>query len=74
MLSDWNILSEDLQLVLSRDALSVASAIIADQAETLAQEMETGTISDHGGANALRLLAALVRTHEPAQEGPVGHA
>lgn len=74
MLSDWNILSDDLQLLLSRDALCRAAEIIAEQAETLAQEIEFGTISDFGGANALRLLAALVRENEAERGHQFGHA
>jgi hypothetical protein len=61
MLSDWNLLSEDLQLVLAREALLRAAENIAGQAETLAQEMECGSLEDRGGPDALRLFAAVVR-------------
>lgn len=61
MLADWNMLSEDLQLVLSREALRRASDMIAEQAEALAREMECGVLVDRGGPDALRLLAAVVR-------------
>ena len=64
MLSDWNCLSDDLQLTLSREALRWASRSAADQAETLASEMESGFISDRGGPDALRLLAAIIRIAE----------
>jgi len=73
MLCDWNILSDDLQLVLSREALRRAAEIIAGQAETLAGEMETGYVRDLGGPDALRLLAGLVRVNGAAL-GPVGNA
>lgn len=74
MLSDWNLLSEELQLVLSREALRRAAEIIADQAKALAREMECGSLTDRGGPDALRLLAAVVRvTGQDALE-PAGHA
>ncbi len=73
MLCDWNILSDDLQLVLSREALRRAAEIIAGQAETLAGEMETGSLQDLGGPDALRLLAGLVRVNGAALS-PVGNA
>jgi hypothetical protein len=61
MLSNWNTLSENLQLVLAREALVRAAETIAGQAETLAEEMEVGGLQDRGGPDALRLLAAVVR-------------
>ena len=74
MLSDWNLLSEELQLVLSREALRRAAEIVAGQAEILAREMECGSLTDRGGPDALRLLAAVVRvTGQDALE-PAGHA
>jgi len=71
MLCDWNLLSDDLQLALAREALRQASATIAGQAEALAAEIEAGTLRDRGGPDALRLLAAVVRTttDDPA---PIG--
>ena len=74
MLADWNILSDDLQLVLSREALRRAAEIIAEQAEALAEEMETGCLSDRGGPNALRLLAGVVRVNGKDVLGAVGTA
>jgi hypothetical protein len=62
MLSNWNVLSDNLQLVLAREALLRAAETIAGQAETLAREMEVGGLQDRGGPDALRLLAAVVRT------------
>lgn len=58
---EWNALSEPLQLALSRDALRQAAETLAEHAEMLAAEMEHGTLHDEGGADALRLLAAVVR-------------
>ena len=75
MLSDWNILSEELQLVLSREALKHAAETIAGHAETLAAEMESGRLCDRGGPDALRLLAAVVRVTGQAPFGQAaGHA
>jgi hypothetical protein len=61
MLFDWDVLSENLQLVLAREALLRAAETIASQAETLAEEMDAGRLQDRGGPDALRLLAAVVR-------------
>jgi len=79
MLPDWNTLSDDLQLALSREALRRAAETIAGHAEVLAGEMETGGLSDQGGPDALRLLAAVVRTTgrttaDFSGHGEVGHA
>jgi hypothetical protein len=74
MTGDWNILSDDLQLILSREALRRAGEIIAGQAEILAHEMESGSLLDRGGADALRLLAGVVRVTATEALGQVGHA
>ncbi len=74
MVADWNILSDDLQLVLSREALRRAVETIAGQAEILADEMEVGTLADRGGVDALRLLAAIVRVTGQEGLGVAGHA
>ena len=50
MLADWNLLSDDLQLVLSREALQRAAHTIAQQAEVLATEMEQGRASPTAAA------------------------
>jgi hypothetical protein len=74
MLVDWNALSEELQLMVSREAMRRAAEVIADQADELASEMETGGLSDRGGPEALRLLAAVVRSTGNEAQGAVGHA
>ncbi len=74
MLADWNVLSDDLQLVLSREALRRAAEIIASQAEALAGEMEGGYLCDRGGPDALRLLAGVVRVNGHLVFGPVGRS
>ena len=69
MLSEWNRLPEALQLTLATEALRQASSSIASQAESLATEIELGSLSDRGGPDALRLLAAVLRStsgEEPA--------
>jgi hypothetical protein len=70
MATDWDCLNDGAQLALSRFALAQAAVTIAGQAETLAQEMETGALDDRGGPDALRLLAAMVRALSPLG-GPV---
>ena len=72
MLSNWNVLSDNLQLLLAREALLRAAEIIAGQAETLAREMEVGGLQDRGGPDALRLLAAVVRA--TGNDHHAGHA
>ncbi len=75
MPAEWSALSDEMQIALSREALNHAVAIIAEQAELLAQEMEDGLLQDRGGADALRLLAAIVRLNtDPADLVPAGHA
>jgi hypothetical protein len=74
MLSDWNRLSETLQLVLAQEALMRAVETIAGHAETLANEMEAGGLEDRGGPDALRLLAAVVRVTGKESSSPAGHA
>jgi hypothetical protein len=74
MYEDWDILPEAVQLALAREALRRATETVASQAEILAQEMEAGSISDRGGTEALRLLAAIVRLTGQDSLGAVGHA
>ena len=74
MVQDWNLLSDDLQLALSREALRRAADTIAEQAEVLASEMETGGLIDRGGPDALRLLAQVVRINGEGTTPVGGHA
>jgi hypothetical protein len=73
MQADWHALSNEAQLVLARAALLRAAQTIAGQAEVLADEIETGAITDTGGADALRLLAAVVRGAEQDPFAVAGH-
>ncbi|CAH2599889.1 conserved protein of unknown function [Rhodovastum atsumiense] len=61
MFASWDLLSDDLQIALSQEALCRAVDTVAGQAEVLAREMEAGTLADRGGPDALRLLAAILR-------------
>jgi hypothetical protein len=74
MFGDWNVLDENLQLALSREALRHAAEKIAGQAEILAGEMENGGLADRGGPEALRLLAKVVRVTGATEMAPAGHA
>jgi len=74
MLNNWNLLSEDLQLILSREAMRRAMEAVATQAESLAGEMEVGRLADRGGVDALRLLAAVMRVNGDDMGGPSGQA
>lgn len=73
MLRDWNVLSDDMQIALSREALAKAAETIARQAEILAVEIEAGNLADYGGPEALRLLAAVVRVSGQDGLTPAGH-
>jgi hypothetical protein len=59
--TDWDRLPDALQLRLADAAMRRAAYSIAGQAESLAGEIEDGALPDRGGAEALRLLAAVVR-------------
>jgi hypothetical protein len=71
MSRDWTLLTDDAQLLLAHEALSRAAELIATQAEFLATEMDGGGLSDRGGADALRLLAAIIRLNGGRSEDAV---
>ena len=64
MLADWNQLPDNTQLQIARQAICSAAETIASQAEALAKEIDAGLLGDRGGAEALRLLSALMRAGE----------
>ncbi|MCS6892773.1 MAG: hypothetical protein RMK64_11810 [Rhodovarius sp.] len=70
----WQEMPEELQLLLAREAMRRAAATLAEQAELLAVEMEAGRLTDRGGADALRLFAAIVRATAAEALPPAGHA
>lgn len=74
MLLNWDRLPDDMQLILAQAALCKASSRIAIQAEVLAEEIECGNIADPGGPDALRLLAAVLRSFEQEPIVVAGHA
>ena len=74
MTDAWDDLPEDHQLWLAEYALRYASAILAQQAETLAVEIDRGEVEDRGGADALRLLARLVRLANLRNQEAAGYA
>jgi hypothetical protein len=74
MLCEWNFLSDEMQLVLAREAFRQALATITDHAGALAGAIEAGTIADRGGPEALRLfVAVLAETHSDCSP-PMCHA
>ena len=73
MSDDWHVLSNETQLILARSALHRAAQAIAGQAELLADEIDNGAMADPGGADALRLLAAVVRGAEDDPFAVAGH-
>ena len=74
MVTEWNSLPEPVQLYLAQQAFRQAAETIAGQAEVLAREFEAGTLADRGGAEALRLMAAIVRALGPDALPTVGRA
>ena len=66
MLSHCELIPEDLQIRVAHDALLRAVEMIVGQAEMLAHEIEVGSLPDRGGAEALRLLAAVARADRHA--------
>jgi hypothetical protein len=74
MFPHWNNLPDELQLTLAQEAFNHAAASIASQAEVLADEIESGNLADRGGADALRLFAAVVRVGAKDELGVAGHA
>ncbi len=73
-LNDWDLLSDETQLLLAREAMLRASETIANHAEQLAGELEAGEIADLGGPEALRLLANMVRLSNRDPIFPAGSA
>lgn len=71
---DWTEMSDEMQLVLTREALRRAAETLAEHAELLAVEIEEGALSDRGGPDALRLFAAVVRATQQDSFGVAGHA
>jgi len=74
MPSEWNCLSEALQIEIAGEAMRHAVETVASQADELAAEIEAGMLADRGGPDALRLLAVLIRQTGTMRAGPVGHA
>ena len=72
MSAAWQDMPRDWQLQLAQGARRHACAILAQQAESLAGEMERGEVEYHGGPEALRLLAHLVRLANPQSEPAAG--
>ena len=73
-LGAWHDLPEEVQLVLSREALRRAAETLAEHAELLAAEIETGALLDQGGPDSLRLFAAVVRATNKDGFATVGNA
>ncbi len=72
--SHWAELPDELQLALAREAMRRAAQTLAEHAEMLALEMDSGTLQDRGGPDALRLFAAVVRATSLDHLRPAGTA
>ena len=64
METEWQIVSEALQRHLDRMAMSRAAELVAVQAETLADAMESGRLAGFSGSDALRLFVSEMRAAE----------
>lgn len=73
MLADWHMLSNETRMTLAHAALIRATETIACQAELLADEIDLGNLADPGGAEALRMFAAVVRSRESDPHTQAGH-
>lgn len=71
---EWSRLSDDMQLLVSREAMRRAALIIADQAELFAVQFLAGILHDRGAADALLLFAKLLRETSAECLVPAGHA
>ncbi len=69
----WNTLSEGQQLELAHHAMRTAIDTVSGQIDDLAQEIEAGILPDRGGAEALRLLASLLRLAAGEESEPWPH-
>ncbi len=70
----WSRLPEVEQLALANAALLRALDVLVADAELLATEIDRGALTDRGGAEALRLLACIIRTAGRGGLAAVGHA
>jgi hypothetical protein len=64
-LSDWSMVSPELQVALSREALRQARQVIGAQAGLLAEQMDAGALTRLDGPDALRLLAMILAEEDP---------
>ncbi len=74
LLDDWNKMPDALQVVIAGSALQRAAETLARHAELLADEMDAGALADFGGADALRLFAAIARISGQGTLPVAGHA
>jgi hypothetical protein len=72
--TEWHSISEDLQVSLAREAMRLASVIIADQADLFAVQFATATLQDRGAADALKLFGVLLRETSAECLRPMGNA
>jgi hypothetical protein len=72
--TEWQSISDQLQVSLAQAAMRQASTIIADQAELFAVQFATKTLEDRGAADALKLFAVLLRETSAECLRPLGNA
>jgi hypothetical protein len=72
--SEWQGISEQLQLALAKEAMRHAAGIIASQAELFAAQFANATLQDRGAVDALKLFALLLRETSAECLAPAGNA
>jgi hypothetical protein len=72
--TEWQSISDQLQVSLAQAAMRQASTIIADQAELFAVQFTSKALQDRGAADALKLFAVLLRETSAECLRPAGNA
>ncbi len=72
--SEWQGISDQLQLALAKEAMRHAAGIIADQADLFAVQFADATLQDRGAVDALKLFALLLRETSAECLAPIGNA
>jgi hypothetical protein len=72
--TEWNGISDELQVALAKQAMRHAAGIIADQADLFAVQFANATLQDRGAVEALKLFAVLLRETSAECLAPIGNA
>ena len=72
--SEWQGISDELQVALAKQAMRHAACIIAEQADLFAVQFANATLQDRGAVEALKLFAVLLRETSAECLAPIGNA